>query len=147
MITPLNLPKADLKLKRIDGDVYVWSLLRKKNLLLTPEEWVRQHVVHDLINFKEIAEGRIAEEFTLEYNGRTKRADLVLFDSNGNPEMIVECKAPEVALTEDVLFQIAQYNKTLNVQYLMMTNGLQHIYCKVDGNSGEVEYLESFATS
>jgi hypothetical protein len=142
MITPLNLPKAPLKLTKQGGQVYVWCILRKKNLVCTPEEWVRQHVVHFLIQ-KGIPEGLIASEYNLEYNGRKKRADIVVFDRTQKPVFIVECKAPEVNITESVLHQIAGYNHELLVKYLMLTNGLQHVYCEVDQKTGEIRYHEN----
>jgi len=142
MITPLNLPKTPLKLSRKDDQVFVWCILRKKNLVCAPEEWVRQHVVHFLIS-EGIPEGLIASEYNLEYNGRSKRADVVVFDRDQKPVFIVECKAPEVVLTKQVFNQIASYNHELQVEYLMLTNGLNHIYCHVDQNSGEIKYLES----
>lgn len=142
MIVPLNLPKAQLKLSRKDDQVMVWCILRKKDLVCTPEEWVRQHVVHYLIS-EGIPEGLIASEFNLEYNGRFKRADIVVFDRQQQPILIVECKAPEITLNQHVFNQIAGYNHELRVEYLMMTNGLEHIYCKVDQATGQVQYLES----
>lgn len=142
MITPLNLPKADLKLSKKDDQVFVWCILRKKNLVCTPEEWVRQHVVHFLIG-NGVPEGLIASEFNLEYNGRSKRADVVVFDREQNPILIVECKEPRVELTQAVFNQIAGYNHELRVEYLMMTNGLNHIYCHVNQSTGQVQYLEA----
>ncbi|MFT6243547.1 MAG: hypothetical protein ACJA0U_000826 [Salibacteraceae bacterium] len=141
MITPLNLPKADLKLSKKDDQVFVWCILRKKNLVCTPEEWVRQHVVHFLIG-NGVPEGLIAAEFNLEYNGRSKRADVVVFDREQNPILVVECKEPRVELTQAVFNQIAGYNHELRVEYLMMTNGLDHIYCHVNQSTGQVQYLE-----
>ena len=132
IIRPLELPKAPLRLKRKDGEVYVRCVIRNKDLVMTPEEWVRQHVIHFLINEKGISKGRIASELALNYNGRLKRADIVVFDAFGAPEMIVECKAPDIKISEKTLYQIAQYNSELNVRRLMLTNGLKHMYCKID---------------
>jgi hypothetical protein len=140
-IQPLNFPKADLRLKRKDSDVYVWCILRKKELICTPEEWVRQHVIHFLINDKNIPEGLIASEYSLEYNGLAKRADIVVFDRSQKPVLIVECKATTVPITEKTLQQIAQYNFKLNVDYLFLTNGLEHVFCSVDKETGKVMYL------
>ncbi|MDG1333400.1 MAG: type I restriction enzyme HsdR N-terminal domain-containing protein [Crocinitomicaceae bacterium] len=140
MITPLNLPKAELKLTRKNDEVYVRCLIRQKDLVCTPEEWVRQHIINFLINEKGVSKGRIASEYPLEYNGRSKRADLVLFDEFGKPIMIVECKAPEVSITEKVVHQIAQYNSQLNVDRLFLTNGLTHIFCEIDREKGQLVY-------
>ncbi|MCR9173552.1 MAG: type I restriction enzyme HsdR N-terminal domain-containing protein [bacterium] len=142
-LTPLNLPKAPLKLKRKDGVVYVECLIRRKELILTPEEWVRQHVLHFLIE-KGVPKGLIASEVSLKYNERSKRADVVIFGRDQQPRFIVECKAKDVLLTEAVFRQIAAYNHTLQVEYLMMTNGIQHIYAHIDKVSGQLKYLQNF---
>lgn len=144
MITPLNLPKAELNLKKKDGQVYIRCLIRQKDLVCTPEEWVRQHVINFLITEKGVSKGRLASEYSLEYNGRSKRADLVLFDEFGVAKMIVECKAPEVPITEKVVHQIAQYNSQLNVDRLFLTNGLTHIFCEIDREKGQLVYHEDW---
>ena len=144
MITPLNLPKAQLKLSRKNGEVYVRCLIRQKNLVCTPEEWVRQHIINFLVNEIGVSKGRIASEYPLEYNGRSKRADLVLFDEFGKPTMIVECKAPEIPMTEKVVHQIAQYNSQLNVDRLFLTNGLTQIYCEIDREVGRLVYYDEW---
>lgn len=146
MITPLNLPKAQLQLSRTNDQVYVMCLIRKKKLVLTPEEWVRQHVINFLLQ-QGVPVGLIASEMNLKYNGRSKRADLVIFGKDQSPRMIVECKAPEVELTEAVFRQIASYNYSLQVEFLMMTNGLTHIYARIDRATGNVEYLETMPES
>lgn len=144
MIEALDLPKANLRLKRKNDEVFVWCIIRKKELLCTPEEWVRQHIIHDLIDNKKIPIGLIASEFALNYNGRSKRADIVIFDRNNKPLVIIECKATNVAITEETLFQIAQYNFELQVPYLMMSNGLNHVYCELKTEATEIKYLEEF---
>lgn len=144
MIVPLNLPKAPLSLTKRKEVVYVRCLIRNKELVCTPEEWVRQHVIHFLISQKKVSKGRLTAEYTLDYNGRSKRADLVLFDSFGKPLMIVECKAPEIPITEKVVRQIAQYNSQLNVDRLFLTNGLQHIFCEIDRENGRLAYFEEW---
>lgn len=142
-LTPLNLPKAPLQLKRRNGVVYVDCLIRRKELVLTPEEWVRQHVLHYLLQMG-VPKGLIASEVSLKYNERSKRADVVIYGRDQQPKFIVECKAADVELTEAVFRQIASYNHTLQVEYLMMTNGIQHIYARVDRSSGKLTYLEKF---
>ena len=144
MIEALNLPKAELRLKRKNGDVYVWCVIRKKELLCTPEEWVRQHIIHDLIHHKNIPIGLIASEYALNYNGRQKRADIVVFNRSQQPVLIIECKATNIAITEETLFQIAQYNFELKVPMLMMSNGLNHFYCEINQETGAIQYLENF---
>lgn len=142
IIQPLNLPKAPLKLEKRQGDVYVWCAVRKKNLLLTPEEWVRQHLIHYLITTVQIPIERIASEFSIQVNGLSRRCDIVVVDRNGKPKMIVECKAVSVPVNEQVLFQIAQYNRELQVDYLMLSNGVDHFLSKINAETGELEKLD-----
>ena len=141
---PLNLPMAQLKLSRKSGKVFVWCIVRKKELLLTPEEWVRQHIIHYLISHKNIPLGLIAAEMPITVNTLQRRCDVVIYNQTGEPSMIVECKAPDIQLTETVFHQIAQYNFTLNVETLMVTNGLDHIVCKINRETGELVFVEEF---
>jgi type I site-specific restriction endonuclease len=126
MLTPLNLPLAKLKLVKRNDQIYVNCQVRKKAILLTPEEWVRQHVISYLINYKSYALGRLAVEVNLKVNSLSKRADIVYFNEYKQPQLIVECKAPEIGLTTETVFQIATYNSKLNAQILFITNGLDH---------------------
>ncbi len=139
---PLNLPLANLKLTKKKTGNYVWCTLRKKYLRLSPEEWVRQHIIHYLISHKSFPSGLIASEYSIKYNELSRRCDLVVFDALGAPKMIVECKAPEVALTNDVFHQITQYNFTLNVDWLLVSNGIDHIICYIDRVKNQVVFVE-----
>jgi hypothetical protein len=134
----LNLPKANLKLK----DDLIWCVLRRKYIKNTPEEWVRQHFIHYLINKLNYPVGLMASEKMVKYNGMSKRCDIVSFSNELKTIMIVECKAPKIKLTEDVFYQIAKYNFTLKAPLLILTNGLQHIVAHVDVENNEVKYLE-----
>ena len=131
-IVPLNLPKAPLNLTRKKDVVHVRCLIRNKDLVCTPEEWVRQHVLHFLLEIEKIGRGRIACEFEFKYNGRSKRADIIVLSSEGKPEKIIECKATHVPLSYETFFQIAQYNHELDVKDLIITNGLQHLSVGLD---------------
>jgi len=142
MFKALSFPQAELKLTRKEGQVFVWCIVRKKSLVLTPEEWVRQHLIHFLIQEKQIPIGLIAAEMAIEINQLSRRCDVVVFGSDGKPRLIVECKAPEISLTEKTFNQIAQYNAALNVDLLMVTNGLQHIVCQIDRENTQLNYLE-----
>ncbi|HZH86923.1 MAG TPA: type I restriction enzyme HsdR N-terminal domain-containing protein [Brumimicrobium sp.] len=142
MLTPLNFPKTPLKLSKKGEDVYVWDIFRKKKLLLTPEEWVRQHVLHFLIQHKAVPEPLIAAEYAIEVNKMTRRCDGVVFNREGKAIAIIECKAPKVNLTEGVLHQIAQYNHKLRVNWLILSNGLQTIVAFVDQTTGAIQYFE-----
>lgn len=141
MIKKLNLPKADLRLKRDGEIVKVFCLIRQQFLVCTPEEWVRQHVLNFLIHHKGFPKGRIASEYTVLYNGMQKRADIVIFDKHNQPLMIVECKAPKVKITEDTFFQLAQYQSKLHVPFLMMTNGLDHYNCIVSRFEKPIQFV------
>jgi type I site-specific restriction endonuclease len=142
MIRPLNLPKAELDLQRKGTEVYVWCIVRKKRLLLTPEEWVRQHVIHYLINEQAIPLGLIASEYPLKYHEREKRADIIVFDKSAKPVMVIECKATDVSLNQETLFQIAQYTHVLRSPFIMLTNGLDHVYASL--NDGALKYHQEF---
>ena len=142
MFKALSFPQAELKLTRKEGQVFVWCIIRKKSLVLTPEEWVRQHLIHFLIQEKQIPIGLIAAEMAIEINQLSRRCDVVVFGIDGKPRLIVECKAPEINLTEKTFNQIAQYNAALNVDLLMVTNGLQHIVCQIDRENTQLNYLE-----
>jgi hypothetical protein len=139
VIQPLNLPKASLKLEKKQNELYVWCVVRKKKLLLTPEEWVRQHLIHLLINEWGIPIERIVSEYGITVNGLSRRCDVVAFNQYGIPKLIVECKATTVPINHDVLFQIAQYNRELKVDYLMLSNGLIHHLVKINHETGELD--------
>lgn len=138
----LSLPKAQLKITRKSDDLFIWCVARKKTLLLTPEEWVRQHVIHYLVNEIQVPLGLIASEYSLKINKLSRRSDIVVFGKNGFPILIIECKATDVPITENTFQQIAQYNFQLNVDYLMMTNGIHHVICKIDRENNRLIYLE-----
>ncbi|RFC54794.1 type I restriction enzyme HsdR N-terminal domain-containing protein [Brumimicrobium aurantiacum] len=140
MLTPLNFPKTVLKLTKKGGDVFVWDEFRKRKLLLTPEEWVRQHVLHYLNEYCQVPLPLIASEYAIEVNGMLRRCDGVVFDRQGKAVAIVECKAPKVKLNEAVLHQIAQYNFKLKVSWLILTNGLNTIVAHVNQSTGEILY-------
>lgn len=142
MLTPLNFPKTALKLSKKGEEIYVWDVFRKKKLLLTPEEWVRQHILHFLIEHKEVPLPLIAAEYPIEVNKMVRRCDGVIFNREGKPIAIVECKAPQIKLNEAVLHQIAQYNFKLRVQWLILTNGLDTIVAFVDQKTGAIQYFE-----
>jgi len=141
MIQPLALPKANLKLTKKGDQIFVWCVARKKILLLTPEEWVRQHIIHYLVNDKNVPLGLIVSEYSIKVNKLARRCDIVVFGLDQQPKLIVECKAPEVAINQKVLHQVSQYNFQLNVDYLFLTNGLTHVNCKINRSENSFEYL------
>lgn len=135
----LNLPAADL---RFQND-RVWDPLRKKYLLLTREEWVRQHFISYLINHLGYSASLMMSEYEVNYEGQKKRCDIVIFNSNGTTKVIIECKEPRVAIDEDTFYQTAKYNRVLQAPILIMTNGMEHYCALVDYSSGQLNYLES----
>jgi len=142
MLEPLNLPVAPLKLTRKDGTIYVLCLLRKKRLVLTPEEWVRQHVVYFLSHFRHYPESLMRIEMGIKIHGLSRRCDLVLFDKKGIAKMIVECKAPHVKLSEMTFEQAAHYNQEVNVEYLFLTNGIEHRIYQIQTEEKQLLLLE-----
>lgn len=124
----LNLPAIQPQLQKEGEKVYVYDRLRKKYLLLTPEEWVRQHWIQLLVEHHGFPKGLIASERGLIYNGMHRRTDLVIFDTNGLPYFLIECKAPEVEINEKVLSQAIAYNQTLNCPFIALSNGRKHVF-------------------
>ena len=142
LMQELNLPKINIKSKLVDESIQIFDIVRKKYLLLTPEEWVRQHVVHYLIFHKKYPLGLMQIEKLIKYNSLKTRADILVLDTNSNPLILVECKAPSVSIDKDAFFQIAKYNSSLKAKYLFVTNGLVHYCCEMDYPSGATNYLK-----
>jgi hypothetical protein len=138
----LNLPVAPLRIRSKGEKQEVFDPVRKKFVSLTPEEWVRQHFIHYLVAHRNVPASLIAVEASLSYNRLKKRSDLVVFGKDGKPCLVVECKAPEVAVTQAVFDQVAMYNMTLKVPYLAVTNGLVHFACFIDHDSGKIIFLK-----
>ncbi|MDP4282240.1 MAG: type I restriction enzyme HsdR N-terminal domain-containing protein [Bacteroidota bacterium] len=137
----LTLPPARLQIRNENGKPRIWDDFRKKYVSLTPEEWVRQHFLHYLATEKKYPASLICVESGLTYNRRKKRSDILVYSSQGNPLMIIECKAPEVPVTEDVFQQAATYNMTLRVPYLVVTNGIDHYVCHIDHENHSFTFL------
>ena len=138
----LNLPHSDLKIKLVEETTQVFDEVRKKYFKLTPEEWVRQNFIHYLNKEKNYPFGLMGVEKTLSYNFLKTRADIVIYNREGMPTVIVECKAPNVEITQDAFNQIAKYNYKLRVKYLVVTNGLQHFCCDMDYENNKITFLE-----
>lgn len=138
----LNLPEYPFKLHQKDNVVFIFDELRKKDLVLTPEEWVRQHFVQYLIIQKKYPKTLIKLEGGLKLNKLQKRTDIVVFDKNGSPQILVECKATSVKITQDVFDQVARYNMIHKVKYLMISNGLQHYCCVMDYENNSYQFLQ-----
>ena len=138
----LNLPSHTFKLKSNENQTLIFDILRKKYLVLTPEEWVRQHFVQFLIQEKKYPVSLIAVEKQLTINNLKKRTDIVIYNRTGTPEILVECKAPHIKITQDTFDQIARYNLKLNAKYLIVTNGLEHFYCQMDFKNETYQFLQ-----
>jgi len=138
----LNFPDYTFRFKSSENKSLIFDVIRKKFMRLTPEEWVRQHVVHFLISEKHFSSSLINVEKQLILNNTKKRYDIVAFNNEGSIYLIVECKAPNIAITQDTFDQIARYNLVTNAQYLMVTNGLTHYYCQMDYENERYVFLE-----
>ncbi len=128
----LNFPKYDFRFKQTEGNVSIFDVIRKRFIILTPEEWVRQNVVTYLIRDKNYPKSLINVEKVIKVGPTTKRYDIVVYKSDGTIELLVECKAPEIKISQNTFDQIARYNFVMRSQFLMVTNGLNHYYCKMD---------------
>ena len=138
---PLNLPSYPAKIQKRNGKNVIFDPLRQKYVALTPEEWVRQHFVHFLTDFKGYPKGLLANEIQLDLNGTKKRCDTVLFNKDLSARMIVEYKAPNIEITQAVFDQITRYNMVLKVEYLIVSNGMRHYCCKIDYNTMQYTFL------
>lgn len=139
----LNFPTYKFRIKSNENNYSIFDILRKKYVVLTPEEWVRQHFVHYLIHDKGYPISLIAVEKKLLVNNLVKRTDILVFNTDGKPFIIVECKAPSIAITQSAFDQIARYNSNLNGKYLVVTNGLKHLYCNIDHTKEQYVFLEN----
>lgn len=128
----LNFPPAQFRFKNSENKTLIFDPIRKKFIVLTPEEWVRQHVIALLQTHYQIPTTLISVERQLKINQLIKRFDLVVFNKNGSIFLLVECKAPEIPIKQDSFDQIARYNLHVQAQHLFVTNGLEHYFCKLD---------------
>lgn len=128
----LNFPRYSFRFKNSENKRLIFDFIRKKFVSLTPEEWVRQHVLQYLKHEKNFPPSLMNVEKQLLLHGTKKRYDIVVFQPDGSIFLIVECKAPQVAITQETFDQIARYNLVTQAQYLMVTNGLSHYFCRMD---------------
>lgn len=141
MFTKLNLPFFSFRTKQVDQKSYIFDTIRKKFVKLTPEEWVRQNLVRYLIEGLAYPASLIAIEAPLSINTLKMRSDVVVYKRNGQPLLAIECKAPEVKITQKVFDQIARYNMQLKVQYLLVSNGLTHFCCMINPEDHTYRFL------
>lgn len=142
----LNFPKANIQLKISDNKRFIYDIIRKKWMVFTPEEFVRQHLVHFLVQHKNIPLSLISVEKQINVNRLKKRFDVLVFKKTGQPLILAECKAPDIILNENALLQIANYNIIFNAPYLIITNGITHYYFKLNQHKyiliGEIDEFE-----
>lgn len=138
----LNFPSYSFRFKNSENKVSIFDEIRKKFIILTPEEWVRQHVVRFLLDEKKYPKSLINVEKVLNVNGLRKRCDVVVFNPDGSIFLLIECKAPEIKTSQATFDQIARYNMTLKSQYLMVTNGLNHYFCQMDFENEKYIFLK-----
>jgi len=141
-MTNLNLPKYSFRIKNKENKLYIFDKIRKKDVVLTDEEWVRQNFVDYLNKEKLYPLSIIALEKKCLVNETVKRTDILVFDRTGAPHIIVECKAPKVRIDQSTFDQIARYNMELNAKYLIVTNGLEHFYCQIDHQEKKYIFLK-----
>ena len=138
----LNFPKFSFRFKNNENKISIFDVIRKRFVILQPEEWVRQHCIHYLIEFKKYPKSLINIEKELIINTLRKRYDIVVFNPDGSIHLIVECKSPTINIDQNTFDQIAQYNSALNATYLMITNGLNHYYCLMDFKDEKYQFLK-----
>jgi hypothetical protein len=139
--TPLNLPPYPFKIKNEGGTLFIFDEIRKKSLVLTPEEWVRQHFVQYLIREKNYPKTSIGLEGGLKLNTLQKRTDILVFNPSGDKILMIECKAPSVKISQSTFDQIARYNIVHKVPLLAVTNGLEHYYCEIDFAKRDYKFI------
>ena len=137
----LNLPDFDIKLKKEGSNTLVFDQIRKKYVVLTPEEWVRQHFVDYLINHLKYPRALINVEQGLRYNNLLKRSDILVYSREGEPVVLIECKAASSSLNQKVVEQVVTYNRTIGARYLIVTNGLDSACLVINKKRASIDYL------
>jgi len=138
----LQFPTYSFRFKNSENKVAIFDEIRKKFIILTPEEWVRQHVVQYLLQDKKYPKSYINVEKLIKFNDLSKRYDIIVYQPNGEIYLLIECKAPEVTITQQTFDQIARYNLVLNAKYLMVSNGLNHYFCQMDFENEKYVFLK-----
>lgn len=136
----LNFPEFEFKIQESEGKLSIFDSLRKKYLILTPEEWVRQHMISYLVKHRNYPKGLFSLEKEVVYNSLQKRFDILVLDREGGPFLLIECKAPEVTLSKKTVEQVAVYNKSIGAAYMGISNGKQHLFLKY--NCDEKNYFQ-----
>jgi len=138
----LNLPNYEFNVKTNKGKLSIYDINRKKFVVLTPEEWVRQNMVQYLIIELRYPASLIKIEGSLRFNNRIKRSDIVVYNRNGNPFLIVECKSYKTKITQLTFDQVAVYNQSIMAEFILVTNGMQHFCCNMDFEKNKIEFVD-----
>ena len=138
----LNFPTYSFRFKNSENKLLIFDGIRKKFVVLQPEEWVRQHCIQYLIQHKKYPQSLINVEKELKINTLKKRYDIVVFNPDGSIHLLVECKTPTVRINQETFDQVARYNLELNATYLMVTNGINHYYCQMDFENECYQFLK-----
>lgn len=141
-VRALNFPQFQFRMKEEKNRKFIYDEIRAKYVFLSPEEWVRQHCVRFLVEMKNAPKGLVSVEKGISLNGKHLRYDAAVYSKQGNPLLLVECKAPDVPITQDVFNQIATYNMLLKVPFLWVSNGLSHFFCEIDFNKKTFSFLK-----
>ncbi len=139
----LSFPNYSFRIKNKENKTLIFDVVRKNFMVLTPEEWVRQHVLQFLLKEQQIPLSHINVEKQLTVHQTKKRYDIVVFNKDGSIYLIVECKAPHIAISQNTFDQIARYNLVTQAEYLMITNGLSHYFCQLDNENERYIFLEN----
>ena len=137
----LNFPAYEFKIKNSENRIRIFDVVRKKYVVLQPEEWVRQHLLHFLVKERNYPLGHINVEKQFTLNTLRKRYDIVVYNPDGSIKILAECKRPGIAINQEVFNQAARYNRLLNARYFIITNGLQHHVCEVDYQEEKYRFL------
>ena len=142
LLLPLKLPPYPFKITDTNGQLTLFDVIRKRDIIITPEEWVRQHFVQYLINQKKYPKSLIKLEGGHKLHGMAKRTDIVVYNPAGEKILLVECKAPSITIDQKTFDQVARYNMVHKVKLLAVTNGLQHYYCVIDFEERDYKFIE-----
>lgn len=138
----LNLPSFEFNIRQSSEGKEIWDEFRKKFVILTPEEWVRQNFLRHMSDYLSFPKSLLKVEGSMKYNALKKRPDIVAYSSNGKPLMVVECKATYVKISAETFKQASVYNKVIQAPYLVVTNGLKHFCCRQDFEKGTSSFLK-----
>ncbi|WP_319502262.1 type I restriction enzyme HsdR N-terminal domain-containing protein [uncultured Draconibacterium sp.] len=142
----LNLPEYTFRTKTENGKTLIFDLIRKKFVVLTPEEWVRQNFIQYLIQERNYPQNLMAVEKQIKVNQQQRRFDLLVYQRNGNPHLIAEFKAPNVKITQNAFDQVVRYNMALRVERVVVSNGMQHFACEIDYEKNSYSFLKEIPT-